>query len=794
MDALEQLNLAAPIVSTYSEIEETILCHIAEQLAANPDTLINATSEWRIKMLAEMGRVNKDTARIIASKVGKIPAEVQKVVQSSIDRVLSEYGLDMNGKIEESMAAALKNYDLQAVKDKYNQVNTVMQYKAKQAYVKGINSVADKLLRKKQKALENSQEYLDILNKNAMATVLGEKSRTEAIRETIAEMSKKGIPAFVDKTGREWSPEAYVDMDIRNTAKNAALAAEFASLDELGQDIILVSSHSGARPLCAPYQGKLYSLCGKSGTITDAKGKTYTYTPLSETSFGEAAGLFGINCGHRMRGVSDGAFISREKEFDGEETSEEYKRVQRQRAMEREVRKKKTEANMYEAAGDKDAARDLRRLAIDEDRKLRDYCRKEGLSYRRDRTEVYGYKNKVDRTAKTEQIKPKYNFVPANSIEEAQEFAKKYCNDGFMAKTFKGEIDFRGISLDNANAINKALSETFETIDIEKISGIKAVSPTSAIGKKAFKDGTDAVMAYSPIEHGIFINKNVLKNESTFAEYLKKSKEAWDTVINNIDKLSDTSKKTALVYKNAGRSLVDGTSVEGMLKHELGHHVQWTLLDSKTNNLVGSRMSQFSSKISGYANSSKSEYLAESFSSYLKGERDILDPEYVKFIDSKLLDKSNKNDIINNIEELFRKKEFSARPNTKPIKKEVFEGLVVNAKKKGAIILKCEYGDELYLHLERNNATASCIGDTVIFRPDATISEVLEELHHFEQNLSGLNSDKDIKLRTILNEIDAKKYILDNSKRYSIPRNEIEEIQEQLEQYQKELDKFLKER
>ncbi len=395
MNALEQLNLAAPVVSTYTEIEETILCHIAEQLAANPDTLINATSEWRIKMLAEMGKVNKDTARIIASKVGKVPKEVESVIQASVDKVLSEYGLEMNGKIEESMATALKNYDLQAVKDKYNQVNTVMQYKAKQAYVNGINSVADKLLKKKQKALENSQEYLDILNKSAMATVLGEKSRTEAIRETIAEMSKKGIPAFVDKTGREWSPEAYVDMDIRNTAKNAALAAEFASLDELGQDIILVSSHSGARPLCAPYQGKLYSISGKSGTITDAKGKTYNYTPLSGTSFGKAAGLFGINCGHRMRGVSDGTFINREKEFDGEETSEEYRKVQRQRELERAVRKKKTEANMYEAAGDENAARDLRRLAKDEDRKLREYCQKEGLSYRRDRTEVYGYK-KVD--------------------------------------------------------------------------------------------------------------------------------------------------------------------------------------------------------------------------------------------------------------------------------------------------------------------------------------------------------------------------------------------------------------
>lgn len=50
---------------------------------------------------------------------------------------------------------------------------------------------------------------------------------------------------------------------------------------------------------------------------------------------------------------------------------------------------------MYEAAGDTDAARDLRRLAADEDKKLRDYCGKEGLYYRRDRTEVYGFK-KVD--------------------------------------------------------------------------------------------------------------------------------------------------------------------------------------------------------------------------------------------------------------------------------------------------------------------------------------------------------------------------------------------------------------
>ncbi len=146
--------------------------------------------------------------------------------------------------------------------------------------------------------------------------------------------------------------------------------------------------------------------------------------------------------------------------------------------------------------------------------------------------------------------------------------------------------------------------------------------------------------------HGIYVNKDVLKNEKSFAEYVKRSEDSWNTVMNNIDKLSGSQKELALVYQNAGRSLVDGNTVEGLFTHELGHHAQWTLLDAKTNNAVSSRMSEFAPKISGYANASKSEYLAESFTAYMKGERNILDPEYVRFIDSKAIDKGTKSGII----------------------------------------------------------------------------------------------------------------------------------------------------
>ena len=109
-----------------------------------------------------------------------------------------------------------------------------------------------------------------------------------------------------------------------------------------------------------------------------------------------------------------------------------------------------------------------------------------------------------------------------------------------------------------------------------------------------------------------------------------RANEAFDFVMANMDKLSGAQKETALAYKRAGRSLVDAGSVRGAVTHEVGHHVQWTALDAKANNLLGERMGEYAPKLSGYANANKSEYMAESFSAFRKGETKILDPEYVK--------------------------------------------------------------------------------------------------------------------------------------------------------------------
>ena len=430
MTALEALNLAAPIADAYMSVEERLLVRIARQLSLNDDHQLNEVSKWQLKQLAKHGLLRQDAHKIIAAGTRGIPGNVADTVRQAIDDTLAEDGIQSmwhNQRFAESAANAVRHYRNQA-KDVYNQVNTVMKYKAESTFVGAVNSVAEKwqvlrntelagtsqgsILRKtaeqrrEQAEIADKQGVLDILNSNTASVVSGAESRTKAVRTTIHEMAQKGIPAFVDKSGREWSPEAYVNMDIRATVKNTALEAQFSTMDSLGQDVFEVSSHPGSRPKCRPWQGKLISRSGRTTEITDINGRKHKVIPLSQTSFGEPDGLFGINCGHRPRGVSDGLFRKSSVEYDDTEDKELYNKVCRQRELERRVRKSKTEADMLEAAGDTEGAKEVRRKMAEQNKALKSYCDSNGLKYRSDRVKTYGSVNNGGKLRESGSKKP----------------------------------------------------------------------------------------------------------------------------------------------------------------------------------------------------------------------------------------------------------------------------------------------------------------------------------------------------------------------------------------------------
>ena len=82
------------------------------------------------------------------------------------------------------------------------------------------------------------------------------------------DMRNKGITAFVDKAGRQWSLQSYGNMAVRTTARQAEIAAILTADD---YDLWQIVKIGTTCPVCAPLEGRVYS---KSGTSPD-------YPPLS---------------------------------------------------------------------------------------------------------------------------------------------------------------------------------------------------------------------------------------------------------------------------------------------------------------------------------------------------------------------------------------------------------------------------------------------------------------------------------------------------------------------------------
>lgn len=144
-------------------------------------------------------------------------------------------------------------------------------------------------------------------------------------------------------------------MDIRTTVTNTAHESTWARCDEYGADLIMVSSKAASRPLCYPWQGKVLSRSNRAGTVEDLDGKKIEVIPMNATSYGQPAGLFGINCGHFSSPFFPGMSKVRGEPPTKKENAKQYADSQRQDALERKIRKANLMVATAKAAGNADA-------------------------------------------------------------------------------------------------------------------------------------------------------------------------------------------------------------------------------------------------------------------------------------------------------------------------------------------------------------------------------------------------------------------------------------------------------
>lgn len=80
--------------------------------------------------------------------------------------------------------------------------------------------------------------------------------------KVIQELLNKGQTGFVDKLGRQWRLDSYAEMVARTTTREAASVATINQCLEYGQDLVQISTHYPTCHLCAPLQGKVFSISG----------------------------------------------------------------------------------------------------------------------------------------------------------------------------------------------------------------------------------------------------------------------------------------------------------------------------------------------------------------------------------------------------------------------------------------------------------------------------------------------------------------------------------------------------
>ena len=300
MDDRVILKLSEPMTEMYSAVTSMLIVNIARHLK---DGGGKDSRNWKIKKLSELGALTEESIEIITAVTGtkndvirRALGEALNLTADEVDALCGKAGLPPLPEVSASpsMAQVLRMFAEQAERDT-NLVNTVMLDSTRQRYLMAVDHIVSSWEKDYIEHLTETVDYntLDeklsraqkIMNIGAGQAVTGGFSYTEAVRDAVKMLVREGITGFIDIGGHEWSPEAYVFMDIRTTIHNTAIKAQQTRAEEYGVSTFQISSKAAARPLCAPYQGVICSWNrGDRGQVTDLDGNVHDYVSIYDTS------------------------------------------------------------------------------------------------------------------------------------------------------------------------------------------------------------------------------------------------------------------------------------------------------------------------------------------------------------------------------------------------------------------------------------------------------------------------------------------------------------------------------
>jgi hypothetical protein len=319
-------DLAARTGDLYGQAEERLLRIIARQLAAGLDA-----PGWAERKLSAVQALRRSAQAVVT--------ELGKATQLDVfDAVAEAYSTGHRAAVAE--LGALSAEDRRRVDDVTPNAQAVD--RLAQETVDLLAETHRSILR----AVDDG--YRAVVAEVTATPLLGTGTRRQATQDAMNRFADRGITSFRDRAGRRWSMTSYGEMAVRTSVGRAATEAHTRTLTDAGVELVVVSSAPRECPLCRRWEGRVLAIGGPAGARTvevehaTEDGRMVSVRVAGSLDEARAAGLQHPNCRHSVSAYTPGITRVEQAESD----PEGYEAGQKQRAIERSIRKWK----MREAA------------------------------------------------------------------------------------------------------------------------------------------------------------------------------------------------------------------------------------------------------------------------------------------------------------------------------------------------------------------------------------------------------------------------------------------------------------
>lgn len=351
------------------DIMNRIIERIMIRFKRGDDYILTAVDKWQIETLQQAGFLLDDIQKEIANATPYIQSEIAEAMEDAGVRALEydyaiyrEAGLNPVPLVQSPELIQLMQRDFEATAGEWQNFTRTTANAAQQAFIKACDDAYHQAM-------------------------TGSISPAQAVREALEKIINDGVVVRYP-SGHTDTIETATTRAVRTGISQASAHIQLARMDEMGVDLVLVSSHLGARPEHYVWQGKIYSRSG-DGDYPDF---------VESTGYGSVTGLCGANCRHNFSPYFDG-MKNPFQEYDSEENKKQYELEQRQRTLERRIRDTKRQAMGWKTA--MDAEEDPEKKAELEDKYQRkaallqkqnkaynDFCESTGQKKRSDRIQI----------------------------------------------------------------------------------------------------------------------------------------------------------------------------------------------------------------------------------------------------------------------------------------------------------------------------------------------------------------------------------------------------------------------